>query len=309
MTKSIIYFILLIVFTLSSCKQMAQNNTKYNKLNADERNVIINKGTEAPFKNEYFNFKGKGTYLCKQCYTPLFLSDNKFDSGCGWPSFDEEIPQSLLKTTDADGVRTGITCKKCGAHIGHVFLGEEFTAKNTRHCANSISLLFMKEKSDSVHDTAIFASGCFWGTEYYFQKLEGVISTQVGYTGGHTTNPTYKEVCSGTTGHLEAVKVVFDSSKIDYEKVCKYFFETHDFTQTNGQGPDIGEQYLSAIFYTSMEQKKIAEKIINILIEKNYKVATMLIPAKPFWPAEEYHQDYYINKGATPYCHIYTKIF
>jgi len=158
-------------------------------------------------------------------------------------------------------------------------------------------------------DTALFSSGCFWGTQYYFDRLSGVVSTAVGYTGGHKNKPTYKEVCSGKTGHLEAIEVVYDPSKLSYEKLCQYFFETHDFTQTNGQGPDIGEQYLSAIFFCDKLQKEIAEKVIKILQEKGYKVSTLLKPFEQFWIAEDYHQNYYENKGTTPYCHVYKKIF
>jgi peptide methionine sulfoxide reductase msrA/msrB len=289
--------------------QMAQTNKKYNKLTPEEERVIIYKGTETPYTGEFYKFTGKGTYLCKQCNAPLYKSESKFDAGCGWPSFDEEIKGAVNTTLDADGQRTEITCANCGAHLGHVFYGEGFTSKDTRFCVNSISMIFVPDKSTSAQDTAIFSSGCFWGTQYYFDKLDGVISTAVGYTGGTTSNPTYKEVCSGTTGHLEAVQVVFDTAKVNYEKVCKYFFETHDFTQTDGQGPDIGEQYLSAIFFRTMEQKAIAEKVIKILEDKGYKVATMLRPAKTFWKAEDYHQDYYENKGTTPYCHVYRKIF
>ncbi len=156
---------------------------------------------------------------------------------------------------------------------------------------------------------AIFASGCFWGTEFYLQKAKGVISTTVGYTGGNLKNPTYKEVCTKKTGHYEAVEVVFDPSIISYKELAILFFETHDPTQTNGQGPDIGPQYRSAIFYENDEQKKTAAKLIAILEAKGYDVATELIPASTFWEAELYHQDYYDNKGGTPYCHAYKKKF
>ena len=300
------------LFLFCSGCQLTSNTKeimKYHKLTPAEERVILNKGTEAPFTGGYYNFKGNGTYICKQCYAPLYKSDAKFDSGCGWPSFNEEIKGAVTKQPDADGQRTEITCTNCGAHLGHVFYGEGFTDKDTRHCVNSISMIFVPEKSETKIDTAIFSSGCFWGTQFYFDKLDGIISTTVGYTGGHTNAPTYKEVCAGNTGHLEAIEVVYDTSKINYEAVCKYFFETHDFTQTNGQGPDIGEQYLSAIFYRTMEQKEIAKNLIKILTEKGYTVATSLRPAKKFWKAEDYHQEYYEKKGSTPYCHIYKKIF
>jgi peptide methionine sulfoxide reductase msrA/msrB len=300
---------LTLFYTACSQNQLTENTMKYNKLTQQEKKVIIDRSTEEPFSGEYYNFNGKGTYLCKQCYAPLYLSDNKFDAGCGWPSFDQEIKDAVTKTPDADGVRTEITCANCGAHLGHVFVGEGFTDKNTRHCVNSISMIFIPNKNTGASDTAIFSSGCFWGTQYYLDKLDGVISTTVGYTGGTTDNPTYQQVCSGTTGHLEAVQVVFDTAKVNYETLCKYFFETHDFTQTDGQGPDIGDQYLSAIFYRTMDQKAIAENVIKLLVDKGYKVATTLRPAKIFWKAEDYHQEYYENKGTTPYCHIYRKIF
>lgn len=156
---------------------------------------------------------------------------------------------------------------------------------------------------------AYFASGCFWGTEYYFMKAPGVVHTAVGFMGGHVDNPTYEQVCKKNTGHLETTEVSYDLYKTSYEELVKLFFETHDFTQTNGQGPDIGPQYLSCIFYSDGKEKEIAEKYINILLNKGYKVATLLKPASTFWKAEEYHQQYYEHKGSLPYCHRYKKIF
>jgi peptide methionine sulfoxide reductase msrA/msrB len=161
----------------------------------------------------------------------------------------------------------------------------------------------------SQMETAIFASGCFWGTEYYMQKAPGVVSTQVGYIGGHVPNPTYKQVCTGRTGHYEAIEIVFDPKETTFEALAILFFETHDPTQENGQGPDIGPQYRSAIFYKSEAQKATSEKLMAILREKGYRLATALLPATTFYAAEDYHQNYYENKGGTPYCHKYTKRF
>ncbi len=158
-------------------------------------------------------------------------------------------------------------------------------------------------------ETAILASGCFWGTEYFLKRIDGVISTTVGYTGGFVDSPTYEQVCSKRTGHYEAAKVVFDSRKTSFEEVARMFFETHDPTQFNGQGPDIGPQYKSAIFFTSENQKIVAEKLINILKEKGLNIATELIAADTFYSAESYHQDYYDRKGGTPYCHGYRALF
>jgi peptide methionine sulfoxide reductase msrA/msrB len=157
--------------------------------------------------------------------------------------------------------------------------------------------------------TAIFASGCFWGTEYHFQRAPGVLSTRVGYTGGHKDNPTYREVCTGTTGHAEAIEVVYDPDQTDYETLARLFFETHDPTQIGGQGPDIGDQYRSVVFYVDDEQRIVTEKLIGLLTDMGYTVATEVEPASKFWPAEDYHQQYYDKTGKTPYCHIYTPRF
>lgn len=165
------------------------------------------------------------------------------------------------------------------------------------------------QPTDTTMEKAILASGCFWGTEYFLQRIDGVISTTVGYTGGHVENPTYEQVCTKRTGHYEATEVVFDPSVTDYETVLRMFFETHDPTQRNGQGPDIGPQYRSAVFYLNEEQKATAEMLIGLLRAKGYDVATEVLPAAVFYPAENYHQDYYNHKGSTPYCHGYRPLF
>lgn len=273
------------------------------------RSVVQEKGTEAPWTGEYDDFDEVGTYLCRQCGLALFRSQHKFHSGCGWPSFEEELQGAVQRLADADGRRTEIVCARCHAHLGHVFLGEGFTASNTRHCVNSLSLDFVKDLS--VQDTreCIVAAGCFWGVEYYFQKLPGVLKVESGYTGGHVKQPTYEQVCSGNTGHYEAVRVLYDVAKLDDEQVLKYFFEIHDPGQANGQGPDIGEQYLSAIFYEDETQKAISQQLIQALNQKGYEVLTRLLPAQVFWKAENYHQQYYDKTGKQPYCHHYQKKF
>ena len=158
-------------------------------------------------------------------------------------------------------------------------------------------------------EIAYFAGGCFWGVEYMMKKQEGVLSVESGYMGGNVDNPTYEQVCSKTTAHAEVVQIVFDSSIVSYEILAKLFFEIHDPTHLNHQGPDIGDQYRSEIFYTNSEQKAIAEKLINILISKGYDVVTKLSPYTIFWKAEDYHQNYYERKGTQPYCHAYVKRF
>jgi peptide methionine sulfoxide reductase msrA/msrB len=325
---------LLITYEISFSRERSMRSMN-RQLTPEEERVIVRKGTERPFTGKYYQHFEKGVYTCKRCGSELFESSSKFRSECGWPSFDDQIPGRVKWQPDADGMRTEILCVNCGAHLGHVFLGEHFTEKNTRYCVNSISMDFIpadkrvpfrvppsggKDQSDprqrgtpngnpQSSERAIFASGCFWGTEYYMQRAPGVISTTVGFTGGHVDHPTYKQVCTGRTGHAESVEVLYDPSKTSYEKLAKLFFETHDFTQLNRQGPDIGLQYRSAIFYLNDEQKQIAERLVEQLRQMGYNVKTEITPAGKFWPAEDYHQDYYSKTGKTPYCHIYRPIF
>ncbi len=299
-------FLILFVVLIAAIPE--EKKMEYNKLTTEEKRVIIDKGTEMPFTGKYVNYHDDGSYTCKQCGAILFNSSDKFDSECGWPSFDDAIPGTVKKLPDPDGIRTEIECAKCGAHLGHVFYGEGFTSKDTRYCVNSISMNFMPAENEKL-DTGYFAGGCFWGVEYLYKQLKGVKSVRVGYMGGKTLNPTYEEICTGRTGHYETAEVVFDSSQVSYQDVAKYFFEIHDPTQSNGQGPDIGGQYLSVVFYKNDAEKETAEKLIDILKNKGYKVATKLLKADTFWKAEDYHQDYYSKTGKTPYCHIYTKRF
>ena len=156
---------------------------------------------------------------------------------------------------------------------------------------------------------AYIASGCFWGTEYWLKKTKGVINTTVGYSGGITENPSYEDICTGTTGHAETAKVEYDPRLTDYETILKKFFETHDPSQTNRQGPDIGTQYRSAIFYQTEEEKEIAYRVIDLLKDKGINSVTEVVIFNKFWEAENYHQNYYSKKGQIPYCHIYQKKF
>ena len=284
-------------------------SSQFNKLTPEEEAIIVRKGTEKPFSGKYYKHNEKGFYLCKRCNAKLFTSEDKFDSNCGWPSFDDAVPGAVKRQPDKDGLRTEIICNNCGGHLGHIFMGEQLTAKNTRYCVNSLSLNALPAEKAQPPKKAYFAGGCFWGVEYFFQKAKGVKSTSVGYMGGHKLNPTYKEVCSGTTGHAETLEVVYDPAATRFEDLAKLFFETHDATQLNRQGPDIGQQYRSAIFYTDEQQKATAEKLIIILKSKGYKVVTQLTKASKFWKAEDYHQLYYQRKKGTPYCHIYKKLF
>lgn len=281
----------------------AQNEkeTKPAPLNAEERRVILEGGTERAFTGKYWNHFEKGAYGCRQCGKLLYISGDKFESHCGWPSFDDEIPGAVRRLPDADGMRTEIRCAKCDGHLGHVFLGERLTEKNTRHCVNSISLQFIPKEKVNV-ETAYLAGGCFWGVEHHLEQLDGVLFAQSGYMGGKMDRPSYNDVSTGRTGHAEVVQVVFDPKATSFEKVAKRFFEVHDPTQRNRQGPDIGTQYRSVVFHTSEEQRKTTEKLIGQLKANGYDVVTQVVPAMEFWPAEDYHQDY-IRRHPERTCH------
>lgn len=302
--------------TLRITRKMEKEETGFGAgtLSDFERSIIVDKGTEIAFSGEYLYNTRKGIYMCRQCGAPMYRSEDKFESSCGWPSFDDEIKGAVRRAPDADGERMEIVCARCGAHMGHVFTGEGYTPKDTRHCVNSISMVFVpaafqERDTESKKETAIFAGGCFWGMEYFMKKEPGIISVQCGYMGGHVRHPSYEEVCTGTTGHAEVVKVVFDPAVTSFEKLARLYFEIHDPTQENGQGPDIGPQYRSQIFYVFQEQRAIAEKLIAELLDKGYDVTTKLEPADTFWMADVNHQGFYEKKGGIPYCHAYKKRF
>jgi peptide methionine sulfoxide reductase msrA/msrB len=285
------------------------------KLDPEAHRVTQKAGTEPAFCGNLLDNKKQGVYTCVVCGLPLFSSEHKFDSGSGWPSFWREFdPAHVARKADkAFGmVRVEINCARCGAHLGHVFDDGPPPSKE-RHCLNSAALKFYENGADLPQEsqpvqteTAYFAGGCFWGIEHYFQKGPGVIDAVSGYMQGDVEKPTYKDVCKDTTGHAETVKVVFDPQKITFRRLLEAFFDMHDPTQVNRQGPDVGAQYRSGIWYRTDAQKREAEEFIRELNASNRytsrRIVTQIEPAKTFWPAEEYHQDYIVKTGRA--CHV-----
>jgi peptide methionine sulfoxide reductase msrA/msrB len=309
-----------------------KTNELKSKLTAEQYEVTQLCGTEPPFQNAYWNHHEPGLYVDVVSGQPLFSSLDKFDSGTGWPSFTRPLTQEAVfeKEDRSHGrSRTEVRSKKADSHLGHVFPDGPGT-HGLRYCINSASLRFVPvhqlkaegygewlapfaaaglvpAETGPRKETALLAGGCFWGMQEILRKIPGVLETTVGYTGGTVASPGYEQVCSGRTGHAEAIRVVFDPSKLPYGELLDLFFRMHDPTTLNRQHNDVGTQYRSAIFTTSEAQKRVAEEVKKRMGSSGRfqkPIVTEITTATEFYPAEAEHQEYLVRNPGGYNCHI-----
>lgn len=303
---------------VAETKKVIRTDDEWKKrLTAKQYEIARSKGTERPFCGGLLEEKRAGTFVCICCDLPLFESKTKFDSGTGWPSFYQPVAVENIRevTDDSHGMkRVEITCVRCDAHLGHVFEdGPKPTGR--RHCVNGESLRFVPQEelaalakaTDAVAPVGsevVIAGGCFWCVEAVFKQIDGVLEVVSGYAGGSAETANYEAVCTGKTGHAEAVRIVYDSKRVSLEQLLKVHFATHDPTTKDQQGADKGPQYRSAIFFANDAEKQVAEAFIADLSEAKVfskKIVTTIEPLKAFHRAEAHHQNYVACNLQNPY--------
>lgn len=303
------------------------------RLSPEQFHVTQQCGTEPPFQNAYWDNKKPGIYVDVVSGEPLFSSLDKFDSGTGWPSFTRPLNGAEIRQKEDREfgmVRTEVRSGKADSHLGHLF-DDGPAPTGQRYCINSASLRFVpveqmavegyasllgpfiaagyltSAKAPSKSETAILAGGCFWGMEEILRKIPGVLNTVVGYTGGSTANPNYEQVCTGRTGHAEAIQIEFDPARLSFSDLLGFFFRMHDPTTLNRQHNDIGTQYRSAIFVSGPEQRAVAERVREEFGKSGRfrkPIVTEITEASTFYPAEEYHQNYLLKNPDGYNCHV-----
>lgn len=289
------------------------------RLTPEQLHVTQNSGTERPYSGEYDHLFEPGIYVDVVSGEPLFSSDDKYNSGCGWPAFTKPIDDSMITAhrDESHGMmRVEVRSKHADSHLGHVFPDGPQDRGGLRFCINSASLRFIPRArmeaegygdylplvASATTETALLAGGCFWGMQDLIRRIPGVISTRVGYSGGDVANATYRN--HGT--HAESIEITFDPSKLTYRRLLEVFFQIHDPSTINRQGNDIGTSYRSAIFYENAAQKQTAEDLIAEIDASGRwpgKVVTELAPAGDFWEAEPEHQDYLLRYPDGYTCH------
>ncbi len=287
---------------LTPPRKIVKSNAEWRKQLSEETYFVTReKGTERAHSSDLCSLFEPGIYACTCCETQLFDANQKFESGTGWPSFTQPLEENTVGyvADHSHGMsRIEVTCNVCDAHLGHVFPdGPE--PSGMRYCINALSL----KKVKSTLEKAVFGGGCFWCTEAVLQRLQGVEKIVSGYSDGNIHNPTYREICSGLTGHAEVVEVTFNPKVIDYKTLLLVFMTTHDPTTLNRQGADVGTQYRSTVLFNSEAQKEIATELLHELKNSfDTPIVTEIKPLSVFYKAEVEHQNYYNNNSEAGYC-------